>query len=167
MDIGLLVVQLIHILGGVIWLGGSIFMNFVVFPAILAQPWDRQRDLFRRVILGPERLMVWAALATAIMGIVRGTIYGPVRSIEALGTQFGIVWIAAVLITAAVFVVGARVTSPAARTLLDDDSVWSPSAQGPPSDSRAPAIDRVRFGFRLELIGILAVLVLMPNLRLS
>lgn len=117
-------------------------MNFVVLPAVFTQPREVQRALARLVILGPERLMIGAALAAAILGIVRGTVYGPVRSVEALGTRYGIVWAAAILVTVAVFIVGARVTSPAARGLLDDDRLWAPLPDGSPTPGLASRIAR-------------------------
>ena len=167
MDPVLLVIQFVHLLAGAVWLGGSVFLNLVVLPAVFAQPVDQQRRLARRVILGPERLMVGAALTTLVLGVVRGTAFGPVRSMEAVGTRYGLVWVAAIVITLVVFVVGGRVTSPAARALLDDDGVWQPAGDGRPRAELEARIARVRYGFRVELVGILVVLALMPILRFS
>lgn len=126
-----------------------------------------ERALARLVILGPERLMVGAALTTLVLGVVRGTVYGPVHSVDALGTRYGIVWMGALVIRLAVFVTGGRLTSPAARSLLDDDDVWETAEDGSPSAELAARITRVRRGFRLELVGIVVVLALMPVLRFS
>lgn len=167
MDPVLVAIQFLHILAGVVWLGGSVFMNFFVLPAVFAQPVAQQRALARRVILGPERLMVAAALTTVVLGVVRGTVYGPIRSIDALGTRYGIVWTAAILVTVVVFAIGGRFTSPAARALINDDEVWDTAVGGPAPAQLADRIARVRRGFRLEMGGILIVLALMPVLRFS
>ena len=167
MDPVLVVIQFLHLLAGVVWLGGSVFMTLVVLPAVFAQPLTQQRALARRVILGPERLMVGAAVTTVVLGVVRGTVYGPVRSVGALTTRYGFVWMVAIIVTLAVFVIGGRVTSPAARDLLDDEDVWEPAPDGSAGTELAERIRRVRSGFRLELIGILIVLALMPILRFS
>jgi hypothetical protein len=161
MNAGLALVQFLHILGGAAWLGASAFANLVLLPFVFGQPIERQRDLVRTMILGPERLLIGAALLAAVMGVVRGTVFGPIRSIEALGSPYGIVWLAAIAVTVAVFAVGGLVTSPAVRRLVGDDALWTvPTAQ------RAPAghdntVRRLRLGFALELSGIVLVLALM------
>jgi len=161
----LVLVQLFHVLAGVVWLGGSIFMNLVVLPAVLALPIAEQRKVLRRVILGPERLMVGAALAAAILGVVRGVVFGPIRSLEALSTPYGLVWMAAIAATVGVFALGALVTSPAARQLLGDSAIWEDASRQDVDSALHRQIQRVRRGFRLELAGILAIFALMPVLR--
>jgi len=115
MDTGLVSVQFVHIAGGAAWLGGSTFANLVVLPFIARQPVDRQRGLFAAIVLGPERVMIGAALLAGLSGLLRGTLFGPIKSLAALGRPYGLLWFAAILITAVVFAVGGRVTSPAAR----------------------------------------------------
>jgi uncharacterized membrane protein len=154
-----------HVLAGIIWLGGAVFMNIAVLPAILALPGPQQRDMGRRVVFGPERLMVGAALLAGVFGIVRGTVFGPIQSIEALATTYGIVWVTAIAITVAVFFVGARITGPTAHALLDDDRLWVTTPTGEAPDARGELLNRLRLSFRLELIGILLVFALMPILR--
>lgn len=39
MDAVLVAIQFLHILAGVVWLGGSVFMTFFVLPAVFAHPW--------------------------------------------------------------------------------------------------------------------------------
>ncbi len=165
MDPVLLLVQTLHILAGAVWLGGSVFMNVVVLPALLALPAVEQRASARRVIFGPERMMIGAALLAAVLGIVRGTAYGPIDSVDSLTTPYGIAWSAAIAITVMVFAVGGTVTSRTARAMLDDDRYWTSGPRGDGSEARAPLVTRLRLAFRLELIGILAVFTLMPLLR--
>ena len=165
MDPLLVLVQALHILPGVIWLGGAVFMNVVVLPALLALPVIEQRAMARRVIFGPERMMIGAALLAAGLGIVRGTMYGPIDSLDALTTPYGITWSAAVVITVMVFAVGGTLTSRTAHALLDDDRYWSSGPRGDEAEARAALVTRLRTAFRLELIGILTVFALMPILR--
>jgi uncharacterized membrane protein len=165
MDPLLVLVQALHILAGVVWLGGSVFMNVVVLPALLALPSVEQRAMARRVIFGPERMMIGAALLAAALGIVRGTVYGPIDSLDSLATPYGIAWSAAAAITVMVFAVGGTMTSRTAHALLDDDRYWSSDAREDGAEARAALVARLRMAFRLELIGILAVFALMPLLR--
>jgi hypothetical protein len=161
MNAGLALVQFLHVLGGAAWLGASVFATLVLLPFVLGQPIERQRDLVRTVILGPERLLVGAALLATVMGVVRGTVVGPIRSLEALGSPYGIVWLAAIAVTVAIFAVGGLLTSPAARRLAGDDPLWTVPTEGGAAAGRADTVRRLRLGFALELAGIVFVLGLM------
>lgn len=149
MDVGVTIAQLIHIAGGAAWFGGSLFANAVIVPYIGRQPMARRADLVGGLILGPERVMIAAALTAAVSGLVRGIAFGQIQSLDILGTPYGIVWLASVIVAMLVFATGGRVTSPAARALRDDES------------ATAQAFDRMRLGFRLELAGISIILGLM------
>jgi hypothetical protein len=167
MNAGLALAQFLHILGGAAWLGASVFANLVLLPFVFGQPIERQRDLVRTVILGPERLLIGAALLAAVMGVVRGTVFGPIRSIEALGSPYGIVWLAAIAVTVAIFAAGGLITSPAARRLAGEDALWAVPAEEEAAAERADAARRLRLGFALELSGIVLLLALMVVLSLA
>jgi uncharacterized membrane protein len=159
-DVGLTIVQFLHIGAGAAWFGGSLFANAVLLPYVSRQAPERQRELIGGVILGPERVMIAAALGAAVTGLLRGIVYGRIQSLDAVGTTYGIVWLAAILVAVGVFAVGGRVTSPAARALRDDDEAWAGGA-----GARAGSLlTRVRLGFRLELTGITVILAFMAIL---
>jgi len=158
-DSGAAIVQFVHVAGGAAWFGGSLFANAVLLPFVVRQSPERQRELIRGVILGPERLMIAAALTAAVTGLVRGIVFGRIQGADALGTPYGLVWIASIVVAIAVFAIGGRVTSPAARRLRDDDGVWDDGSATP-----ASLLGRVRVGFRAELVGITTILILMTAL---
>ena len=156
MDVGVFVVQLVHVAGGAAWFGGSLFANVVLIPYIGRQSPDRRGGLVAGMILGPERIMIAAALTAALSGLVRGVGFGRVTSLEVLGTAYGVVWLASILVAIAVFAVGGRVTSPAARSLA--------AAGAERRTSGGWRSCPLRLGFRLELAGITTILVLMVAL---
>ena len=159
MDPGRGALLFLHIAGGAAWLGASVFANLVLVPQLSRLPMDRRRELVGSLILGPERLIIGAALAAAVTGLALGLGYSDLRSVAALTTPYGLVWLASIFVVVGVFAIGGRVTSPAARALRDDASLWGP---GPAEAARRdPLVDRLRLGFRLELSGILLVLGLM------
>ncbi len=141
------------------------FANLVLIPYVFSRPTDQQRELIGRLILGPEPVMVGAAVVASATGIARGVIVGPIRSIEALGTPYRIVWLAAVVTAIAVFVVGGRVTSPAAHELLNNPALWSSTLAGGTSRELRLTVHRLRIGFAIELGGIVTILALMAVLR--
>lgn len=158
----LLVTQFLHVAGGAAWLGGSIFANVVLLPFIVRQPVERQRSLFAAFILGPERVMIGAALLAAVTGLLRGVVFGPITSLVALGSPYGLVWTASIVIALAVYGVGGTVTSRSARRLRDLDALWS-DGEGA-TTSRTASFGPLRLGFRLELAGIGFILALMALL---
>lgn len=162
MDAVIAIVQLVHIAGGAAWFGGSVFANAVLIPYVARQPPERQRELIGAVILGPERVMIAAALTAAVSGLVRGIGFGRIQSLDVLGTPYGMVWLASVVVAILVFATGGRVTSPAARALRDEDSVWRGGPDEEPSAARL--FERMQLGFRLELAGISIILGLMVAL---
>ena len=159
MDAGAAIVQFVHLAGGAAWFGGSLFANAVLLPYVLRQPPERQRELIRGVILGPERIMIAAALTAAVTGLVRGIVFGRIDGTDVLGTSYGLVWLASIGVAIAVFAVGGRITSPAARRLQDDDGVWDGGGA-----ARGALLDRLQLGFRIELAGITTILILMTVL---
>ncbi len=148
--------QLLHLVGGSAWLGGSLLANLFLVPFVFRQPAPRQRELVRSLLIGPERLMIGAALTVAVTGLLRGTALGPIDGLDAFGRPYGATWLAAVLMTLTVFAIGGRVTSPALSRLADDDRLWEGDDDRHPEQRRAVA-RRVRIGFGLELVGILAI----------
>ena len=148
--------QLLHLVGGSAWLGGSLLANFFLVPFVFRQPASSQRELVRSLLIGPERLMIGAALTVAVTGLFRGIALGPIDGLDSLGRPYGATWLAAVLMTMTVFAIGGQFTSPALRRLADDDHLWGSDDDRDPDRLRAVA-RRVRIGFGLELVGILAI----------
>jgi uncharacterized membrane protein len=163
MDVVGTVVHFLHVASGAAWLGGSLFANLFLVPFALRQPIDRRRDLVQSLLLGPERLMIGAALLVILTGLARGILFGPVVTLEALSRPYGLVWLLSIIIVAMVFATGGRVTGPAIHRLAQDDDLW----HGPSATARRREVlsRRLVLGFRVELAGILVVLALMVVLR--
>jgi hypothetical protein len=158
MELGLTVIQFVHIGTGAAWFGASFFANVVVLPFIGRQAPAHQRELVGRLILGPERILIAAALGAAVTGLIRGVAFGRIHSVAALMTPYGAVWVASIIVALVVFAAGGAVTSPAARALRDGD--------GSSDADIASLLARVRIGFRIEVAGIatiLALMVLLPR----
>lgn len=158
------IVHFLHVASGAAWLGGSLFANLFLVPFALRQPIDRRRTLIESLLLGPERIMIGAALLVVVTGLLRGIIFGPITSLDALGRPYGLVWLLSLIIVAMVFVTGGRVTGPAIHRLTQEDDLWD--HQPAAATRRREAISRrLIIGFRVELGGILVVLGLMVLLR--
>ncbi len=42
---GLIVIQWLHVLLGIFWVGGSLYLNFMVVPVVLSLPLGQQREV--------------------------------------------------------------------------------------------------------------------------
>lgn len=95
-----MVVHWLHVLGGIVWFGGHVFTAAVIWPALLRRPAPEARALSDAMARPAMRVMGPAGMLVLILGIVRGTVLGPVRSLDALvGTAYGWTFAAALLLT--------------------------------------------------------------------
>lgn len=140
-------VQWLHILAGTFWFGGILFSNFVVIPAVMRLPMDSQRSAAHLIGEQANRIIPWVAVATIVLGIVRGTVYGEVKDIAALSTTYGIEWLVGLVAAIATFAWGMWVLGPAAERM---------TASGPAS-STAAEIGKVRLFALLELLGFVVI----------
>ena len=98
MDWAAVVVQWLHMLFGIFWFGGALFGNFVLGPVLIKQPPDRMRELALALGKQADRVILPVATLTIVLGFLRGTVFGPIRSFEFLfGTAYGITWLVALL----------------------------------------------------------------------
>ena len=90
------VVQWLHILAGMTWLGTHIFHDFVLWPALLRRPAAEARATFESVEISVRPLSIGSSMAVMLLGIARGTLLGPIRSLETVfTTPYGLTWLAA------------------------------------------------------------------------
>jgi uncharacterized membrane protein len=94
-----LLVQWLHILCGVTWFGGYILIDFALWPALLRRPAAEAQMTFAALEKSIGPLMALSGSLVVLLGIVRGTALGPIRSLDALlGTAYGLTWLVALLI---------------------------------------------------------------------
>ena len=140
-------VQWLHILVGTFWFGGILFSNFVVIPAIMRLPVGGQAAAAHLIGEQANRIIPWFAIATIVLGVVRGTVFGEVKDVSALGTAYGIEWLVGLVAAVATFAWGMWVVGPAAEHMT----------AGGQAAATAAAIARVRLFAVLELFGFLVI----------
>jgi uncharacterized membrane protein len=104
-----LLVQWLHILSGVVWFGGYILIDFALWPALLRRPAAGARMTFAALeqYIGP--LMAASGSLVVLLGILRGTALGPIKSFDALlGTAYGLTWLTALIPALFLTIWGAR-----------------------------------------------------------
>lgn len=80
-------VQWLHVLGGIFWFGGTMFMNFVIVPAVRTMPVVAQKE-FGVAVGRTARIVLPIGYTTIALGAIRGTVFGPVKDLDILfGTE--------------------------------------------------------------------------------
>jgi uncharacterized membrane protein len=104
-------VHWVHVLGAIVWAGSQIFLFAALWPALLGRPASEARALLGALMPGVARIMGPAGIITILSGLVRGTAFGPIRSLAALTTPYGLTFLASLLLVAALTVRGGRLRS--------------------------------------------------------
>ena len=159
------VIQWLHILFGILWFGGALNSNFVFIPALMKLPLDRQREMAGHYGEVASRVMSFAGMAVITLGILRGTVFGQIQSLDALTTTYGLTWLVGLVAATGTFLWGKRVIEPAIGRMnaIPVGDAFLPD--GRPAPAMAAAIDAVKRVAMLELLGFLVVLSCMVLMR--
>jgi uncharacterized membrane protein len=97
------IVQWLHVLLGILWFGAALYTDVILIPAISGFSLEKQREL--GAALGVRGTAVFRIVGPAIivLGFVRGTVFGPIKSIDALTTAYGITWLVALVVALALY----------------------------------------------------------------
>ncbi len=104
----LLVIQWLHILAGITWFGGYIFLDFVLWPTLLRLPVPQAKATNALITRFAGAVMATSGSLVVLLGIVRGTLLGPIKSLSFLfSSTYGITWLAALAVSAILIIWGA------------------------------------------------------------
>ena len=162
MNWGQLIVQWLHVVLGMLWLGGALYTNFILIPALSRLPLPTQREVGMQVGAVAAKVFTYVPLAIVALGIVRGTVYGPLHSAaDVLGTTYGLTWLTALTVTVATWMWGKFMIEGAIvrmnRTELNPDGTMSVEGFA--------ALNRVKLVGALELVGFAVIFSCMILMR--
>ncbi len=116
MDWAVVIVQWLHMFFGIFWFGGALFSSFVLGPHLITMPPDRMREFLVPFAKRADRVILPVALTAITLGVVRGVVVGPIRSIDALlGTAYGLTWLVALVAAVLTLAWGSRTARGALR----------------------------------------------------
>lgn len=102
-------VQGLHVLFGIFWFGSVLTLTFVVVPVLGRAPQPGKQTFVGAIEQRVHHLLPPVAGATILLGLLRGTIFGPITSFQAaFGTAYGRTWTAALVFSIATLIAGAR-----------------------------------------------------------
>jgi uncharacterized membrane protein len=157
MDWGEATLQWLHILFGTFWFGGALFANFVVVPAMMKLPAEPQQQFLKVFAHQADRVMLIAASGTIILGFLRGTVFGDIKNLDALGTTYGIWWLVGLIAACATYAYGTWYMAPRAKRLSADMAAAGIGPGDPMPTALAAAMSQVKLLALLELVGFFVV----------
>jgi len=105
----LFLVQWLHVIAGLIWVAGHVVAGYLLPRAMLGKPTTAARAVYDPFSKALRPLLMAAGVVMVIAGILRGTVFGPVRSLaSAFATPYGLTWILALALTLTLMVHGGR-----------------------------------------------------------
>lgn len=124
-------ILLAHILLGITWLGGILFVGWGVYPAANKLPY-RQQQKFLLILMKHVHLLLTLAGAGVIStGTILGTIYGPLKSWEmVMSTEYGRLFLSAFAIASFSLLWGALVSYNSTMKMLTNQQLWDCATKG-------------------------------------
>jgi hypothetical protein len=120
-------------------------------------PLGRQRELGQT--LGPRANQVITPVAMAViaLGVIRGTVFGPIKGPADLATAYGITWLVALVFAVGAYLWGGRVAGAALERMNTIPEAEAVDSEGRPTPRLVAAVDDLKRKMALEL-GFFAVI---------
>jgi uncharacterized membrane protein len=162
----LIIIQWLHVFFGILWFGSTLYVDFILIPALTSLPLDQQRAVSKPISSMSARLIIPAALLVIVLGILRGTVWGPVQSTDILfGSAYGITFLIAFIVAIATFLWGLLLTTRGAQR-LDEFPLNEVTQSGSPASlAFASQVQRVKVFAMVELLGFFVIFSCMILMR--
>ena len=158
-------VQWLHVLLAITWFGAVIYTDFILIPAITTLPPREQRTAGSAIGNQSARIITGAAMAVIVLGILRGTVFGSIRSVDALLTTYGLTWLFALGLAIFTFFWGLKVIVGALERFNAFDLDQATLPDGRPNPVMLALIADIKRKSQLELVFFLAIFTCMILMR--
>jgi uncharacterized membrane protein len=163
---GLIVIQWLHVLLGIFWFGGSLYLNFMVVPVVLSLPLGQQREVAIPLGARSNQVLPLVAILVILLGILRGTVWGPVQSFTFLfGTAYGVTFLTSLLVASAVELWGHFVAGKAAAQLNTFPLAEVMKPESVTAIAFNTHVQRVKLFVLVELLGFFIIFTCMILMR--
>ena len=159
-------IQWLHILAGITWFGAVIYNDFILIPALMKLPADQQRAAGGAISVQGSRIIKPVAAAVIVLGVLRGTVFGQIRSADALfGTTYGLTWLVALVVSIVAFYWGVKVIGGAIEKATSFDISRASLADGSPNPEFTALVADVKRKGGIELLMFLVIFTCMILMR--
>ena len=151
-----IIVQWLHVILGVFWFGSNLYVDAILIPTLNNLPLKEQQKIGG--LIGPRtsQVLVPVGLTVVALGILRGTVFGRLHTLEAVfGTAYGLTWLVALLLSVGIILWGLLALKPRAEAL---NTAESPEAYG-------AIINQLKVLTLVEIAGFVAVFTCMILMR--
>jgi putative copper export protein len=122
MTAGIFLVHWLHIFAAATWLGLVAGTYFIMVPVILQAPAAQSRATWGLFAARMNRLAPIMGQATLLLGLLRGTVFGPIRSFgDLIGTSYGHTFLTALILTIVTSIHGATAASRFEKKVWNGD----------------------------------------------
>ncbi len=165
MDWVLFGVQWLHVVLAILWFGGVLYGDVVLVPAFGTLSLQTQRAVGAAIGARANRIIPPVAGAVILLGILRGTVFGQIKSLDALGTTYGLTWLLALVFATGTFMFGLRVIGPSLERLASLSDAEALNPDGTPTPTLVGVLNVVKRNVLLELVGFVVVFTCMILMR--
>jgi uncharacterized membrane protein len=123
-------VHWLHVTAGAVFFGGALLFAFALWPVMLRMPARDSRALYDALQKPVGIVMASAGHTVLWLGILRGTWFGPIQSVEMLTkTAYGHTFMTALALTIALLAYGGVTRSRTEKRVWNGDQ-YQPGAAG-------------------------------------
>jgi uncharacterized membrane protein len=158
-------VQWLHVLAAITWFGAVIYTDFILIPGITTLPPREQRTAGEAIGRQAVKVIMGAATAVIILGILRGTIFGNIKSFDALTTTYGLTWLFALVLSVFTYWWGLKVITPAVERFSSFDVAQATLPDGTANPAMLTLIADIKRKTMLELVFFLLIFTAMILMR--
>ncbi|MFL5779358.1 MAG: hypothetical protein ACJ761_10495 [Chloroflexota bacterium] len=159
-------VQWLHVFLGIFWFGAVLYADFILIPAINTLPLGKQREFGSAVGARAARIIPAIAAGVILLGIVRGTLFGPVKSLDfLLTTAYGLTWLVALVAAVSTFTWAKLQIEPAIARLVNVPDAEALTPDGQPTPKLEAIVADVKRKTLLELVGFFVIFTCMILMR--
>jgi uncharacterized membrane protein len=154
----LVITQWLHVFLGVLWFGGTLYINLILIPAVMPLPREKQQEIAAHVSPLTTRVLRPTAILVIALGFIRGTFLGPLKNVQDVtGTTYGMTWLVALI--------GALLLYGFIEVIFDPNVRRLNNATG--AAEYDATLRRVKIYAVFELAGFFAIFTCMILLRFS
>jgi branched-subunit amino acid ABC-type transport system permease component len=162
----ILVIQWLHVLLGIFWFGGSLYLNVMVVPVVLSLPLGQQREVAIPLGARSNQVLPLIAILVILLGLLRGTVWGPVHTFAFLfGTAYGLTFLTSLLVAGAVELWGYFVAGKAAAQLNTFPLAEVMKPESAVALAFPAQVQRVKLFTLIELLGFFIIFTCMILMR--
>lgn len=162
----ILVIQWLHVLLGIFWFGGSLYLNFMAVPVVLALPLGQQREVAIPLGTRSNQILPLVAIPLILLGLLRGTVWGPVHTFAFLfGTAYGVTFLTSLLVAGAVELWGHFMAGKAAAQLNTFPLAEVMKPESAVALAFHAQVQRVKLFTLIELLGFFIIFTCMILMR--